>query len=131
MGDGRKGDILFRLSMLLEVHTVLHLRGDEIWTTLLEVPTNHDELFKKCEVHLVYIGCGLFIELIEREVPLQILLDTGTDTVSLVVGELSNIDKTFLDCVQMVGLGVGIDCKQLDNNKPETSVSADPQTQEA
>ena len=76
-------------------------------------------MLKKCEVHLVYIGHGLFIELIEREVPLQILLHTGTDTVSLVVGELSGIDKMSLDCVQMVGLGFGINRKQLDMDKPE------------
>ena len=133
IGDGRKGNILalVRLSMLLEVHTVLHLRGGKIWTTLLEVSTNHDELLKKYEVHLVYIGCGLLIKLIKREVLLQILPDTGTYTVSLEFGELSSIEKTSLDCVQMVSLGVWINCKQLDNDKLETSVSADIQTQEA
>ena len=38
--EGRKGDILtlYGLSMLLDVHTVVHLRGGKIWSTMETVP---------------------------------------------------------------------------------------------
>ena len=67
ISEGRKGDILalFGLCMLFSVHAVVHLKGGFIWTTLSKLSDNHAEDFKKCSVHLCYLGRGIFIELIE------------------------------------------------------------------
>ena len=44
--EGRKGDILspYGLSLLLDIHTVVHLHNGGIWTTLKTVPNDHDEV---------------------------------------------------------------------------------------
>ena len=59
-----------------------------IWSTLATLSDNHQEDLKKCDFHLCYIGRGLFMELVQREIPLQILEDMK-NVQSLIVGELT------------------------------------------
>ena len=62
---GRRVDILtiLALSALIGKHTLIHLRNGNLWTTINTVSSDHDELLSKCEIHLAYIGNGLFCEL--------------------------------------------------------------------
>ena len=89
INDGRKGDVLalYRLCMLFSQHTVGHLHNNLIWSTLASIDTNHLDDLHKCDIHLCYLGRGLFMELIERDVPLQIL-DDKPNTQSIVIDEL-------------------------------------------
>ena len=63
--EGQKGDILslYGLSLLLDIHTVVHLHNGGIWTTLKMVPNNH-EVISRCLIHLAYLGMGMFVELV-------------------------------------------------------------------
>ena len=90
--EGRKGDILslYTLSLMLDIHTVVHLNKGKIWSTLKSPINDHDELMKRCPVHLAYLGMGIFVELVERERPLQILPPEHSgkkDTEALIIGE--------------------------------------------
>ena len=62
---GLWADILtiFTLSALIGKHTLIHLRNGNLWTTINTVSSDHDELLSKCEIHLAYVGNGLFCEL--------------------------------------------------------------------
>ena len=74
---------------MLDIHTVVHLSKGIIWTTL-KTPINDHELLKRCPVHLAYLGMGIFVELVERQRPLQILppeLSGNMDTEALIIGE--------------------------------------------
>ena len=113
-----KGDVLavYGLSMLLDIHTVMHLRNGATWSTLKHVCAMHDENLDKCQVHMVYVGQGLFVELVKRDKSLQILPGPDKNVQSLVVGELT-VELAILDSVQLSGVGVGID----RTAKPSTS----------
>ena len=72
--DGRKGDVLvlYTLNLLLETHTIVHLKDGLTWSTLAQKGADHSEDLKCCEIHLTYVGRGLYIELIKQEVPLKL-----------------------------------------------------------
>ena len=69
--NNRQGDILslFTLCALTSCHAVVHLRNGNLWTTI-DSPSSydHDQLLSICDVHLAYIGNGLFVELHQRKV---------------------------------------------------------------
>ena len=47
--EGRKGDVLtlYGLSLLMDVHTYIHLHNGQFWSTLKNVPSSHDETLRK------------------------------------------------------------------------------------
>ena len=67
ISDGRKGDVLalYRLCMLFSQHAVVHLHNDLIWSTLASSNKNHLDDLQKCDIHLCYLGRGLFMELVQ------------------------------------------------------------------
>ena len=85
-----KGDILvlYTLCMLFDKHAIVHLRHGQVWSTLEDLSIDHYTDLQKCDLHLCYVGRGLFVELMEQKTPLVIL--KNTDAVqSLIIGELS------------------------------------------
>ena len=108
--DGQKDNFLtlYGLNLLLDSHTVVHLKDNELWTMIKNPPKNHDTLLNMCNFHLVYLGRGLFIELTERRIPLKVL-DENTDIKTVVVGELTFDERKTLDKVIYHGLGIGMD----------------------
>ena len=65
---GRRADILsvFTLSALISKHTLIHLRNGNIWTTMETLNMDHDDLMKDCDIHLAYLGNGLFSEIKQK-----------------------------------------------------------------
>ena len=65
--QGRKGDVLalYRLCMLFSRHAVVHLHNNLIWSTLASIGNNHLSDLQKCDIHLCYLGRGLFMEVVE------------------------------------------------------------------
>ena len=98
--DCRKGNVLvlFRLNLLLEIHTVMSLKNGLTWTTLASPGQTHHDDLKKCEVHLAYMGGGLYVELIELETPLEIV-ETSDKTTSILIGELTASEEKAIDDV--------------------------------
>ena len=70
--DGHKGDImvLLGLNYLMGTHTTVHLKDNCMWSTLHGNFT-HDELVNQSNFHLVYLGWGIYAELIKRQTPLS------------------------------------------------------------
>ena len=108
--DGCKGEFLalYGLNLMLDMHTVIHLRNDRLWTTFKDQLLSHDELVRICNFHLVYLGRGLFVELTERIRPLT-TVEENADTKTVVIGKLTFDEQDTLNKVIYHGLGVGID----------------------
>ena len=62
--DGCKGDVLapFILSVITGVHCFVHLKWHNYWTSLKEIPNTHLEYMQRCNIHLLYLGQGIFVE---------------------------------------------------------------------
>ena len=110
----------------MEMHCLVHLVNGQIWTTLATLRGIHSTDLQKCDLHLAYIGRGLFIELTECAVPLVIAETTGSTT-SLAIGELSATEEHTIEDVMKTGLGVGLLCatsKEPHTTKQVPSASA-------
>ena len=107
--DGRKGDtlMLYGLSMILDVHTVVHLRNGKIWTMMDSLPDEHSDLISKCLIHAVYLGRGLFVELVKRDKPLEVI-KSKNGALSYVVGELTIMEQESFDKTLRTGLSVSM-----------------------
>ena len=79
---------LFALNILLETHTMVHINGGRIWATMDKAPCDHQQLSKMCDYHLVFLGCGCFAELVERQHPLILVEPTNRDVKVLELGTL-------------------------------------------
>ena len=105
--EGRKGDVftLYGLSLLADVHMFIHLHNGQFWTTLKNMPSIHEETLPKCKVHALYLGRGLFVELMEWDVPLQIIENPNPKVTSIVIGELTELEQKTYDDTLHTGLG--------------------------
>ena len=98
---------LYGLSLLMDVHTYIHFHNGQFWSTLKNVPSSHDETLRKYKVHALYLGRGLFVELRERETPQQIIDNPDPKVISIVIGELSELETKTYDDIVHTGLSVG------------------------
>ena len=113
--DGIKGDVLTLLSlcMLVEKHFIVHLKNNQVWTSFKNEPLDHQTTLQQCDLHLIYLGCGIFTKLIQPKTPLQILSAPGPDVTMVVVGtlqsnvsDLSREESNTLDKLIYSGLGI-------------------------
>ena len=119
--DGCKGDVLVLLGLnyLMGSHTMVHLHGNRLWTTLHD-KLNHDEMELKCDFHLVYLGRGIFAELCKCAEPL-VEIEGDANVMSLVIGTLTSNEQTVIDKLSKLGLGFAVDRTAASDNKPSTS----------
>ena len=73
--DGHKGDVftLFCLCMLQDIHAMVHLRNGKYWTSMNDPSCDHYTNMEHSHIHLAYLGRCLYIELVKRDTPLQII----------------------------------------------------------
>ena len=124
--DGQKADILalFGLNHLLEMHTIVHLRNGKTWTTLAKQGKTQHEDLNHCDMHLAYVGRGLFMELVPRDILLQIVVDTATIQ-SILIGEIKTLtqDKVkAFEQVQKLGLGIRVGSKPIHSASAGSAV---------
>ena len=103
VNEGRRGDILcvYLLSIATGVHTMVHLKN-KLWCTLCEKPQSHEEIFDRCEKHLVYLGFGIFLCLKKRSPP---ILDTMP-----ILGTVSSDDPdTQIELLHSVGIKIKVE----------------------
>ena len=103
---------------------VIHLCNGKIWTTMDSPPDEHSDLISKCLVHAAYLGSGLFVELVKRDKPLEVIkLDNGVH--SYVVGELTIIEQKTFDKTLRTGLGACINNENVpvDLSVPHTNLT--------
>ena len=99
MKGGRKGDILALLG--------LNLSGNRTWSTHRGNPL-HDEIVDKCKFHLIYLGRGIYAELVKRDHPL-VELNNKEGTKSLIIEMLTTVESGVVNKLVHLGLGFGID----------------------
>ena len=62
--EGCKGDVLMllRLCLLVEKHVLMHLSKGMLWSSLKDSMDSHlhDDMIKKMDLHMVYLGRGNF-----------------------------------------------------------------------
>ena len=115
--DGHKADVLalFGPNLLLEMHTIVYLGNCKTWTTLAKQGKTHYKEIVHCDMHLAYVGRGLYVEIVPRNTPLQVVDDTATSQ-SLVISKIKTLThdevKAF-DQVQRLGLGFGTESKSI------------------
>ena len=106
--EGRQADVLglFLLCLATQMHCFVHLNNG-YWSTLQDSPNNHLELIQRCNVHLSYLGRGIFIEHVLR-------LNTSYEifgfsnpidmpSTSTVIGELSIEESEALKALLSLG----------------------------
>ena len=98
---------LYGLCLLTERHAVVHLKDGKIWTSLKNPPNDHDKILEMCQLHLVYLGRNLFVELTKRLNPIQII-ESNEDVKVISLGGLTFDESETLDKVIYRGLGVGV-----------------------
>ena len=61
--EGKRADILrlFLLCLATQTHCFVHHKNG-YWTTLLDPPETHMELIQRCNIHLSYLGRGIFAD---------------------------------------------------------------------
>ena len=113
--DGRKGDVftLFCLCMLQDIHATVHLRNGKYWSSMNDPSGDHQTNIDHSHIHLAYLGRGLYIELVKRDTPLQIINDELKDLI--VLGTLESDEQVTLDLAINQGLGVAQD-RTVDTN---------------
>ena len=83
---------------------MVHLNENRYWNTLKEVPDSHDEFLLSCDLHLAYIGKGIYAHLILWIESLEYAVfgtvesgeSSGVETKPLIVGTLTaDEDKTL------------------------------------
>ena len=107
--DGRKGDVftLFCLCMLQDIHAIVHLRNGKYWSSMNEPSSDHHINMEHSRIHLAYLGRGLYIELVKRDTPLQIITEASKDLI--VLGTLESEERSTLDSAINQGLGIALD----------------------
>ena len=78
--QSRRGDIMliYILSIMKGLHTCIHLKNGKTWSTLRAVPIHHTELMRRCDIHLMYFGFGIYLQLIKRPHPIPQYTVVGT-----------------------------------------------------
>ena len=93
--------------MFTSGQTLLHLKGGRVWTMVQDPPSNHDELTRMCHYHLVFMGCGIFMDLKQHLVHSSgiapSLQDTAMDFIKLTKAKME-----ILNGAVFRGLSVGI-----------------------
>ena len=97
------------------------------WTTLKHVLDTYDSIIEQCDVHLLYLGRGLYIKLVKRDTPLRILDNPDPSVKSLLVRELTKLESTIYDDVLHTSLGKGLNPDSSSNcvTTPDSEFKSD------
>ena len=110
--NGRRPDILtlFLLCVITGTYCFVHTKVG-IWTTLSEEPDNHQALIQRCNLHLGYLGNGIYVEFVPRTelVSFQIfgvpeLVDINMDAKPVAIGSLTFDEQETLNKLLSTGI---------------------------
>ena len=89
--NSQRADVLalYGLCQLTDCHCVVHLNQNKVWSTLGDVPDEHNVLMDRCEIHLCYMGNGVFVQLVPRIKSDEPTAGTSTGTTPVVIGSLT------------------------------------------
>ena len=125
--EGNRANILsiFIMCKVTQTHCFIHTKNG-IWSSLYEDPQTHQEYIQRCNLHLLYLGFGVYAELKARTQVIQYeifgvpeLLPVEVNVNEPAVGTLS-VNET--DTLQnLIGNGI-------THNQPKLTVSVIPNT---
>ena len=103
--DGKRANVLalFVLCIITGTHCFVHLKEHRYWTSLKEMPASHLEFVQRCNIHLLYLGQGVFAEhtLRTNKVSYKFLgIDQPVELDEInpvVIGTLTNDENDTLD----------------------------------
>ena len=72
--------------------------------TLEAPPDDHYELLKRCDFHLAYMGCSLFVDLVQHKHPF-VIVDSTEDVKTIELGCLTYDENEMVDSIVFRGLG--------------------------
>ena len=112
---GRRADIfsVFVLSALISKHTLIHLRNGNLWTTMETSNMDHDEILKDCDIHLAYLGNGLFSEIKQKTRDQGLVQESGIHKLSNITmmvkctSSVETMSKDISKCVQTQNILAG------------------------
>ena len=105
--NGRRADVLalYGLCQLTDSDCIVHLWHNKIWSTLSGTPGDHKDLIDRCEIHLCYMGNGVFVQLVSRIKREKAYKPTeGGKTTSVVIGSLSANETQTLTILLQEGI---------------------------
>ena len=111
---GKRADVLalFLLSRITKSHCFVHLEGSRYWTSLEVNPDDHDMLLQKCNLHLAYLSCGNYAQLLLRIVTYEyeifgVSSPLNIDIVDMkpqIIGSLTADEESTLSQLMSTGL---------------------------
>ena len=113
--------VLYVLSALLEIHMIIHLKDGGILTMMENPLDHHGELLACCELHLAYMGHGLFVELVRRKHPL-IIVNQDTDVKTTELACLTFDEEETLNYIVYHGIGKALGSGDEPSRKQESTV---------
>ena len=94
--DGRKSDVLTLLSLciLVKKNVVVHLKNGQVWNSFKIKPVDNKTAVAQVDIHLIYLGRGIFAQLKPRPTPLQIISNPECSVTTVVIGMVIGYDLT-------------------------------------
>ena len=129
---GKRADVLalFLLCRITKSHCFVHLEGGHYWTSLEGNPEDHDILLQKCNLHLAYLGCGNYAQLLLRTVTYEYEIfgvsSLNIDVVDMkpqIIGSLTADEEATLSQLMSTGLKT-VGLKSNPSKKASASASA-------
>ena len=99
---------LFILCLATQTHCFIHIKGG-YWTTLKDVLTNHLEFMQQCNMHISYVGNGIFIEhqlrttITYKIFGLNETVKVLSDSSTILLGELTHDESEALKAMLLMG----------------------------
>ena len=110
--------------MLQDIHATVHLRNGKHWTSMNDPSCDHYTNMERSHIHLAYLGRGLYIELVKRDTPLQII--TGASKDLIVLGTLESEERSILDSAMNQGLSIALDHTTRVSTPQHVQVKTEP-----
>ena len=110
--NGRRPDTLslFLLCVIMGTHCFVHTKVG-IWTTFFEEPDSHQALIQRCNLHLGYLGNGIYVEFVPQMklVSFQIFgipepVNIDMDAKPVAIGTLSCDEQETLNKLLSTGI---------------------------
>ena len=104
--NSRRADVLalYGLCQLTDCHCVVHLNQNISWSTLGDAPDEHNILMDRCEIHLCYMGNGVFVQPVPRIKSNEPTAGTSTGTTPVVIGSLTANETQTLTILLQEGI---------------------------
>ena len=108
---------------------MVHINESRYWSTLLDEPESHDKFLVRCNLHLVYIGKGIYAQLVPRLELMDYAIfgieqqqNVDSEMKPLIVGSLTTDENETLE--HLLSTGIRSKSSQ-EHNVPSASAGSE------